>query len=396
MIKGGVLNGIRVLDFSRVLAGPCATRILGDFGAEIIKVQSAEAATGAEDQASPYFAAWNRNKLSIRLNMSLPASKQLALKLVAASDVVIENFSPRVMANWGLDYEALCRVKPDIIMAGMAAMGRTGPWKNYTAYAPTIHSMAGHTLLNSYEAKNPMGLEFSLSDIVAGLYCALAVLAALEHRNRTGLGHYIDLSQYEAACTLLGPALMKAAAYCSSAAPDVGGDDNMTAAPHGCYPCTGVDRWCAIAVYNQRQWRQLCNAMGDPHWAREDRFATPAGRIKNRAELDKHMANWTAGLPAREIVNRLQHSGVPAAMVADALDLARDPHLAARGYFVGMTHPLLDRITAERCPIRFMGEAEPSHRAAPLLGEHNEYVYKEVLGLSEQAYDEYFNNGVIT
>ena len=396
MIKGGVLNGIRVLDFSRVLAGPCATRILGDFGAEIIKVQSAVTATGAEDQASPYFATWNRNKLSIRLNMRLQASKQLALKLVAASDVVIENFSPRVMTNWGLDYEALCRVKPDIIMAGMAAMGRTGPWKNYTAYAPTIHSLAGHTLLNSYEAEDPGGLEFSLSDIVAGLYCALAIVAALEHRSKTGRGQYIDLSQYEAACTLLGPALIMAAAQSNGTTPGSGRYDHISAAPYGCYPCTGVDRWCAIAVCNQRQWQQLCSAMGDPHWAREDRFATPAGRIKNRAEVDKHVANWTAGRPAREIVNRLQHSGVPAAMVADALDLARDPHLAARGYFVGMTHPLLGRITAERCPIRFMGEAEPSHRAAPLLGEHNEYVYKKVLSLSEKAYDEYCSNGIIT
>lgn len=396
MTRDGVLKGIRVLDFSRVLAGPCTTRILGDFGAEIIKVQSAMTATGAEDQASPYFAAWNRNKLSIRLNMGLPASKQLALKLVAASDVVIENFSPRVMANWGLDYEALCRVKPDIIMAGMSAMGCTGPWKNYTAYAPTLHSLAGHTLLNSYEADNPMGLEFSLSDIVAGLYCALAVLAALEHRNSTGLGRYIDLSQYEAACTLLGPALMDAAAQYNGASPNSGRYVGIAAAPHGCYPCAGVDRWCAISVYNQRQWRQLCSVLGNPQWTKEDRFATPADRIRNHADLDKHMTAWTSGRQAREITDQLQNAGVPAAMVADARDLVCDPHLTARGYFVGMAHPLLGRMTAERSPIRFVGAAGPFHQGAPLLGEHNEYVYKEVLGLSDKTYNDYLNKGAFT
>lgn len=394
MTKGGVLNGIRVLDFSRVLAGPCATRILGDFGAEIIKVQSAVTAIGAEDQASAYFAAWNRNKLSIRLNMSLPASKQLALKLVAASDVVVENFSPRVMANWGLDYKALCRVKPDIIMAGMAAMGRTGPWKNYTAYAPTIHSLAGHTLFNSYEADNPMGLEFSLSDIVAGLYCTLAVLAALEHRSKTGRGQYIDLSQYEAACTLLGPALIKASAKSNSTLPGSRYND-IAAAPHGCYPCQDNDRWCAIAAYNDDQWQKLCEAMGDPKWTQKEQFTTLARRKQNRAELDEHLAAWTAGRPAREIVRCLQKARIPAAMVADARDLAHDPHLGARNYFIDMTHSLLGRVTTDRCPIRIMGEEVLRHRAAPLLGEHNDYVYKELLGLSDEVYEEYRDKGVI-
>jgi crotonobetainyl-CoA:carnitine CoA-transferase CaiB-like acyl-CoA transferase len=310
--------------------------------------------------------------------------------------VVIENFSPRVMANWGLDYETLSRVKPEIIMAGMAAMGHTGPWKDYTAFAPTIQSLTGHSLLNSYAAKDPGGLEFSLSDIVAGLYCAMAVLAALEHRSRTGRGRFIDLSQYEAACTLLGPALIKAATRGKGAVPESGRYDDIAAAPYGCYPCSGNDRWCAIAVYNDDQWQQLCHAMGDPQWTRQSRFATLAGRKQNRSELDKHIAVWTSGRPAREIFNCLQQVRVPAAMVADAQDLASDHHLASRNFFIDMTHPLLGKVTADRCPIRFMGEVEDPHRSAPLLGEHNTYVYKEVIGLSDKDYAGYRSEGVIT
>jgi benzylsuccinate CoA-transferase BbsF subunit len=167
------------------------------------------------------------------------------------------------------------------------------------------------------------------------------------------------------------------------------------AAPCGCYPCNGADRWCAIAVIDDGQWRQLCHAMGEPQLARDDRFTTLERRRQNRAGLDKRIAAWTTDKPAEEIVHRLQKAGVPSAAVADARDLACDPHLMSRNYFLNLPHPLLGSTTADRSPIRFMEEEEKTHRSAPLLGEHNEYVYKEVIGLSDEAYETYRRQGII-
>ena len=202
------LTGLRVLDFTWMVAGPYATRIFADFGAEVIKVQSKRTARGAESNPTGYFNTWNRNKRGITLDLSHPEAREIVLKLTAKSDVVIENFSPRVMSNWGLDYGKLKEVNPDLIMLSMSAMGQRGPWKDYVAFAPTLHALSGLTHLTSFEKDFPIGLGFAYADIVAGLYAAFAVLAALEYRDRTGQGQYIDLSEYEAICTLMGPSLL--------------------------------------------------------------------------------------------------------------------------------------------------------------------------------------------
>ena len=202
------LTGVRVLDFTWMLAGPYATRILADFGAEVIKVQSKKTAKGVESNPTTYFNTWNRNKRSVTLDMSCPEAREILLKLIERSDVLIENFSPRVMLNWNLSYEKLKEVKPGLIMLSMSAMGHTGPWKDYVAYGPTLHALSGLTYLTSFEKDSPMGLGYAYADSISGLYAALAVLAALEYRERTGKGQYIDLSEYEAICTLMGPVLL--------------------------------------------------------------------------------------------------------------------------------------------------------------------------------------------
>ena len=207
----GILSGLRVLDFTWMLAGPFATRILADFGAEVIKVQSGKTATGAESNVRGYFNNWNRNKRSIALDMTHPEGRELVLKLAGISDVVIDNFSPRVMANWGLNYEALKEVNPDLIMVSMSGLGQTGPWRNFVAFGPTLHALSGLTSLTSFPDTAPVGLGYAHADPIAGLYAAFSVLAALECRDRTGQGQYIDLSEYEAICTLMGPALLNVA-----------------------------------------------------------------------------------------------------------------------------------------------------------------------------------------
>ena len=389
------LNGIRVLDFTWILAGPYMTRIFADFGAEVIKVQSKKTAKGVESNLTGYFNTWNRNKRSITLDMSYPEAREMVLKLTRITDVVIENFSPRVMPNWGLDYEKLKEVKPDLIMLSMSAMGQGGPWKDYVAFAPTLHALSGLTSLTSFKKDAPIGLGYGYADIVAGLYATVAVLAALEHRDRTGLGQYIDLSEYEAICTLMGPSLLDAYVNDKEILPDGNCPDYITAAPYGCYPCSGTDRWCVIAVSNEKEWESLYRVLGHPDWTREEKFATVAKRKKNRKELDDLLTKWTIQHTAEEVVNLLQAAGISSGVIQNAEDLSRDPQLVGRNFFVQLQHPVLGKTISDRSPIRFEHDSTVDWKAAPILGEDNRYVFLELLGLTERELSDYVERGVI-
>jgi len=391
----GILHGLRVLDFTWMLAGPYATRIFADFGAEVIKVQSKKTAKGAESNLTPYFNAWNRNKRSITLDLSRPEAREIVFKLTAKSDVVIENFSPRVMPNWGLNYEKLKEAKPDLIMLSMSAMGQGGPWRDYVAFAPTLHALSGLTFLTSFEKDAPVGLGYAYADIVAGLYAAMAVLAALEHRDRTGQGQYIDLSEYEAICTLMGPILLDASVNRKEILPQGNHPDYISAAPYGCYRCSGEDRWCVIAVSGEEEWKSLCQVLGHPDWTREGRFTTGAQRKENRKELDDLLTKWTIQHTAEEAVDLLQEAGVSAGVVQNAEDLSRDPQLMARNFFVQLEHPILGKIVSDRSPIRFEEDDTVNWRAAPQLGEDNRYVFLELLGFTEEELSHYVERGII-
>ncbi|MEE9609838.1 MAG: CoA transferase, partial [Desulfatiglandales bacterium] len=362
----GILDGIRVLDFTWVLAGPYATRILADFGAEVIKVQSKTTAGSAESNLSGYFNTWNRNKRSITLDMSHPEAREMASKLAAISDVVIENFSPRVMANWGLNYEKLKDVKADLIMVSLSAMGQSGPWRDFVAFGPTIQAISGLTYLTSFTEDSPMGPGYSYADPIAGLYTTLAVLAALENRDRTGQGEYIDISEHEALCTLLGPALLDVSFNDRALLPQGNRSDHLPAAPYGCFRCLGTDRWCVIAVFSEEEWQALCNAMGKHDLICEEKFSTLSKRKANREELDKLIGTWTASHQAERLVGLLQEKGVPSGVVQNAEDLAKDPHLAARKFFVQLEHPVLGSTTSDTSPIKFKGETQFKWKAAPL------------------------------
>jgi len=389
------LTGIRILDFTWMLAGPYAMRIFGDFGAEVIKVQSKKTAKGVESNLTPYFNTWNRNKRSITLDLSHPEAREMVLRLTAKSDAVIENFSPRVMHNWGLNYEKLKEVKPDLIMLSMSAMGQGGPWKDYVAFAPTLHALSGLTHLTSFEKDTPIGPGYAYADIVAGLYAALAVLAALEYRDRTGQGQYIDLSEYEAICTLMGPSILYALINGKEILPEGNYPDDIAAAPYGCYLCAGTDRWCVIAVSNEEEWQSLCRALGHPDWMKEDRFGTVAKRKKNRRELDDLLTKWTTQHTAEEVAGLLQESGVPSGVVQNAGDLSRDPQLMARKFFVQLDHPVLGKTVSDRSPIRFEEDSTVGWKAAPQLGEDNRYVFLELLGLTEGELSSYAEKGII-
>jgi crotonobetainyl-CoA:carnitine CoA-transferase CaiB-like acyl-CoA transferase len=391
----GILEGIRIIDFTRVLAGPYATRILADFGAEVIKVQSKKTATGTESNNRGYFSFWNRNKKSITLDMTHPEARELALRLVALSDVVIENFTPRVMSNWGMQYEKLKEVKPELIMLSMSGMGQTGPWKDHAAFGPTVQALGGLTYLSSYEKNDPVGPGYAHADPITGLYGVFAVLAALDSRDRTEQGRYIDLSEYEAVCTLIGPALLDTFTNDAEVRPRGNRSDYLEAAPYGCYPCLGPERWCVIAVFNEIEWKALCQVLDQPAWTKEEKFSSLSKRKKHAEDLDELLREWTSERGAEDIVARLQKADVPTGLVQNAEDLANDPQFSERDFFVHLEHPTLGDTISDRSPIRFGREDEKNWKASPLIGEHNEYVFMNLLGLSEQEFHAYVDKGVI-
>ncbi|MGD8563866.1 MAG: CoA transferase [Desulfarculaceae bacterium] len=381
-----ILEDIRVLDFTRVVAGPYATRILADFGAEVIKVQCRKTAQGTEDNQTSYFQHYNRNKKSITLDMEQPEARELATHLVQQCDVVAENFSPRVLENWGLTYPRLQAARGDIILLRMSAMGQSGPWRDGVAFAPGIQSLAGFTSLTSYAQGPPLGMGVPYADIVSGLYGAVAVIAALEIRDRSGQGQCIDLSEYEAMVTLLGHELLAVQAGANCPSP---------AAPHGCYACQGHDRWCAIAVFNDPQWNALCRVMGLTDLTGDARFNDPAGRRRHKVELDEKITLAAARWRAEDLVLALQDAGVAAGVVQNAQDLSGDPQLLQREFFKFLQHPAQGAIFADNTPLKMGADSLGQWRAAPQLGEHNAYVFGELLGLGQKKIADLQARGVI-
>lgn len=405
------LQGIRILDFTWLLAGPYATRTLADFGAEVIKVQSEKTASGAEDNTTGYFNTWNRGKLSITLNMSHPQARNIVLKLVKISDVVIENFTPRVMPNWGLSYNKLAEVKPDIIMLSMSAMGQTGPWRDFAALGHTIQAFSGITYLTSFPYKIappspgndggqtgqilPLGLGYAYADPVAGLFAVFTVLAALEYRDKMGQGQHIDISEYEAFCSSLGVAILDYTVNDNIASPQGNNPGHSQAAPYGCYRCQGDDRWCVIALSTEEEWQAFCQVLRYPAWSKEERFSNFSARKRHVPELDKLIEEWTIKHTPEEVMGLLQEAGISAGVVENVKDLANDPQLIARKFFLQIEHPVLGKSVSDNTPIKLSRTPARIRGAAPLLGQDNDYVYRGLLGMSEEEVSRYIGEGVI-
>jgi crotonobetainyl-CoA:carnitine CoA-transferase CaiB-like acyl-CoA transferase len=384
-----LLNNIRILDFTRVLAGPYATRLLADFGAEVIKVQPLIPLEGDDVFSRGYYDTWNRNKLGVTLNLSKPEGIELAKRLAARCDAVVENFTPRVMANWGLDYPNLKKVKQDIIMVSLSVNGQTGPRRNFTGFGATVQALSGLTHLTSFPEKPPTGPGFSYADHIAGLCASLALLGALEHRRKTGDGRYIDISEVEATASLLGGAILEASV--TGKEPERTGNRSNLAAPHNVYRCKD-NHWCAITVFSDGEWEGFKRALGNPTWAEDEKFASLSGRLVNTEELDKLVESWARRFTAAEVVSKLQENGVAAGLVQNAADLARDPQLKDRGFFV--ERPELG-ILIDATPIKLSRTRAEYKRKAPSPGQDNEYVFKELLGLSDEEMKALNEKGVI-
>ncbi|MCR4392867.1 MAG: CoA transferase [Dehalococcoidales bacterium] len=386
------MNGIRIIDFSWVLAGPFCTRLLADFGAQVIKIQPPmPEESGAFNRG--YYNNWNRNKLGVRLNLNKPKGIELVKRLVQISDVVIENFSPRVIENWGLGYPELQKINPRIIMVSLSLMGHSGPWRDYTGFGPGAQAFSGITHMTAYPGKPPSGIGFSLADHVAALYASLSILGALEYRRRTGQGQYIDISLTEAVCTLLYDEILNYTLNGDAPVPE--GNSSPKYAPHGIYRCRGKDRWCAIAVTSEEEWQRFKQVLDYPEWAEDSCFASMESRVQNRQALDEFVQRWTSNLEAEDVMSLLQSRGIPAGVVQNAADLADDPQLNYRDFFIHIEHPLLGETRADACPLKFSFSPAEYLRSAPDIGQDNDYVFRELLGISDSELNRLKENDVI-
>lgn len=377
------LAGLRILDFTHVLAGPFGTRVLGDLGADVIKVGTASRSGGANTAEHPYYICWNRNKRSINLNMGSAEGREIARKLAAKCDVIIENFSAGVLERWGLDRESLAEANPGISVVAMGGMGQTGPWKDFVTFAPTIHAVTGLTYLTNPPGRHGLGYGFSLTDHLSGLAGALAVLQAVEHRDRTGFGITVDLSQYELGLGLMGPALIDCLANGVNPEP-VGNRHPFGAwAPHGIYPCHGEDAWVAIAVQSDAEWRALVRVASHPGLD-SPAFATHAGRIEHQDRLDAAVAAWTRTHDRFELAEALQAAGVAAGPVQNARDLTqRDPQLAARGFFGTASMDGRGEYGIDRFPALFNGQRRERYEGVHPHGADTFDVVTSLLKLSD-------------
>jgi benzylsuccinate CoA-transferase BbsF subunit len=372
----GLLHGYRVLDFGWVLAGAIPGMVLADMGAEVIKVETRQRldymrmgrpiiGDQPNPEQHPMFHNVNRNKLSITLNTTHQKGVELARKLVARCDVVIENFSPGVMGRLGLSYEALRRIKPDLIMASISSAGQTGPLRHLRAYAPSIGALAGLDSTMGYQGGRPLGLKHAFGDICGALHTVFAIVAALYQRQRTGRGQYIDLSMLWATVATQGLGLMEYIMTGRVMQPR--GNYDPTMAPYGNYPCAGEDRWVSIAV-----------ATDDP------KFASLYERLKHRHELDQHLAQWTAVRSAATVTELLQSHGVAAVPVMGAEERLFNPHFRERGLYADIDHPALGAEPIFNLMWNLSQTPSAIRRHAPLMGEHNQQVFCGILGMSAQ------------
>lgn len=338
------------------------------------------------------FAIFNDSKYSVSLNLKNARALQIAKQLIGWADVLIENFVPGVMERLGLGYDAARPVNSSIIYLSSCNMGQTGPKASQRGFGSQLTSRSGFTHLAGYSGGDPMLLYGPYIDFIAVGFGLIAVLAALDYRQRTGCGQYIDLAQYEAGVQFIAPALFDCVVNGRVMTHD--GNRDPRAAPHGAYPCRGDDRWCVIAVFRDDEWRALCRGAHHPEWAEDARFATLAARKQNEDALDCAIGEWTRQFTPHEVMEQLQAVGVQAGVINTLGDLFSDPQLQHRGTWRELPHAELERFHYEAPPF-ILSETPAEQFPSPLLGEHNQYVFREILGMSDAEIEELTKQGVV-
>jgi len=392
--------GIRICDLSFFWAGPYCTAYFGALGAEVIKVESIQRpdsfrfgalVTDLYWEANAQWNSTNINKYGLTLDLTNPRGIELFKLLVKVSDVVIENFAPRVMQNFKLTYPVLKEIKQDIIMVSMPGYGMSGPWQDYIGFGLAFEQSSGVAHISGYPDGSPLALG-GAADPIAGMHAAFAIQAALEYRRRTGKGQFIDISQTEVLTNFMGPAVID---YCLNGRVwGRMGNQDPVMAPHGVYPCKGTDMWVAIAVSSDEQWKAFCKAIGKPKLAEDERFASLNDRWANQEALNRLIGEWTIEREPYEAMAILQKAGIAAGAVNIPDSMHDEPHLKERGFFQEMTRDIIGTQLFNTWPVRFSRTAV-TMRPAPKLGEHNDYVLGTVLGLSKAEIEELENSKII-
>ena len=385
------LEGVRIADFCWLWAGAYATGLLALLGAEVIKIESmarpdpsrkmtltiGQAFDGVEH--SPVFNSINLNKLSVRLNLKQPAAVELAKKIVQISDVASENMRPGAMDSIGLGYDVLKEVKPDIIMLSSSAFGAEGPLRRYGGYAPSFACYSGLAHLTGYSDGPPNPLTGS-TDLMSATTSAFAIMAALNHRQHTGQGQHIDMASVESLAVFTGDALMEY--IMNGRVQSRNGNHDRIMAPHNCYRCRGDDKWVSIAVATDEEWQAFCNAAGHPEWASDERFSDTYSRWKNERELNDLIGEWTVNYTHYEVTEILQKAGVAAIPSFSNEEIFSDPHFKARELAIEVEHPSMGKQVVLGPPWRLSETPARVTKSAPTIGENNEYVFGEILGMS--------------
>jgi crotonobetainyl-CoA:carnitine CoA-transferase CaiB-like acyl-CoA transferase len=401
-----IFEGIKVAEFAWIVVGPASSRYLADHGAVVVKIESHKRLdtnrvnspfvnnTPTPD-SSMFFGRHNPNKYSVSIDLGCPRGKQLAWKLIQWADIVTESFSPGTMEKWGLGYTEVSKVKPDIIYFSSSMQGRGGPNSAYAGYGQNACNFSGFTELSGWPDRMPCAPHGAYTDYVCARLSGFALMAALIYRKRTGRGQYIEQSQFESSLHFLMPAVMHY--QVNGIIMGRMGNHASIAAPHNVYPSQGDDRWIALSAMNQEQWIRLCNAIADLDLAFHPDFATFEKRKQNEDALDKIISQWTLQRTNQEAQDILQKAGVPSHIVSRPSDVYQDAQLASRDYFTPLNHPVMgiQKFEPQAC---FILSKTPRllDKPSPCLGEHNQYVFKELLGMSDDEIAEHIVDGSIT
>ncbi len=395
-------EGIKVIDFTTAAIGPLTVKYLADNGATVVHVESRTRPDTARTMG-PFkdgitmldrcgvFVNYNTSKYGITLNMELPKAKEIAWKLIKWCDVLAESFSPGVMNKWGMDYESVRKVNPDIIYFSTCQQGQYGPHANFRGYGPHASAVAGVFHMVGWPDQDAAGVYGAYNDYVAVRFGPAVLMAAIDYRRRTGKGQFIDLSQLECGVTFLAPVIMDY--FANGRIQTRNGNRMPNAAPHAAYACEGTERWVAIAVTTDEEWQAFCRVIGEPDWTKDPKFQTLLGRKENEDELDRLVEEWTSTHSAEEVIKLMQKVGVPAGVVQNHQDLFEDPQMKHRDHFTMVNHSVIGPSYVDGSPFK-MSKTSPKLRPAPALGEHLEYVCTEFLEMSEDDIADCMAEGV--
>ena len=387
-----VFSGINVLDLGTGIANPLSLRYLADYGATVVCVESIarpnlmrtnQPYKGFQPgiNRSGYYACLCHNIHSITLNLDEPGDLEIARKLAAWADIVGDSHRPGVAEKWGMDYESLKEINPDVIMIRSSNQGLTGPRRMYRGFGNQINGLAGFVNLCGFPDEEPVCFMMAYTDYFTPNFSVAAITGALEYRRRTGKGQLLDISQVEAGLHFLSTWLLNYSV--NDIEQERNGNRCDYAAPHNVYRCAGEDRWCAITVFTDEEWEALCNTVGNPEWTHRQEFHTLSSRKENEDELDKLVEKWTINLDPYDVMHSLQKAGVPAGVVQNARDLYNDPQLRAIEGFWVTEHKEIGQFSHLAQPARLSKTPPKLYRSSPLLGEHNDYVRHEILGIKK-------------